>query len=422
MTYNSYPATPTSLYPVLGTKFGSLTPAIRAKFTDADGGVGHDEYELYNNATGALVATGNGATVASGTALLPAGIHRHASDGVTYKWRARGNDGTDVSPWTVYVTFTTDVTTPGIPTILSSTHPSQTTWYAGTSFSASWPAVPDAGGLAGYGVVLDDQAATVPEIVTQTTTNYSATLSPGISYLHVRAQDQAGNWGPTSHFTIQVQGAITTIADGARTQKYLTLQAKGDPAVTGATFQVRRADADAWTAIPLAGGNVTNGGSPVTAWPVTMTAGASPTLVWNLPATTGINAADGPVQVRATLSGGPGGTTQVVHATLDQKAFGSDYASDEVGPGSVNLITGNYTVSDSDVSIDSYGSDLTVSRTFNSRDPNASAGGPFGPGWTPSLTVEDADSDYTSLHDAGSYVVVTSEDGTQLAFGKPVSG
>jgi YD repeat-containing protein len=422
MTYTSSPATPTSLYPASGTKFGSLTPAIRAKFTDPDGGYGHNEYELYNNATGVLVATGNGATVASGQHSfwqVPAGT---LSDGVTYKWRARGNDGLYVSPWTVYVTFTTDVTPPGAPTVSSTTHPSQTTWYAGTSFAASWPAVPDTGGLAGYGVVLDDQASTVPEVVTQTTTSYSATLSPGISYLHVRAQDQAGNWGPVSHFTVQVQGAITTISDGARTQKYLTLQAKGDPAVTEATFQLRRADADAWTTIPLAGGNVTNGGSAVTTWPVTMTAGASPTLVWNLPATSGIDAADGPVQVRATFTGGPGGTTQTVHATLDQKAFGNDYASDEIGPGTVNLITGNYTVSDTDVEVDSYGSDLTVSRTFNSRDPNATTNGPFGPGWTPSLTVEDAESDYTSLHDAGSYVVVSSEDGTQLAFGKPAAG
>ncbi len=40
-----------------------------------------------------------------------------------------------------------------------------------------------------------------------------------------------------------------------------------------------------------AGGNVTNGGSAVTAWPVAMTAGASPALVWNLPATSGIDAA-----------------------------------------------------------------------------------------------------------------------------------
>lgn len=422
VTYNSYPATPTSLYPATGTKFGSLTPAIRAKFTDADGGVGHDEYELYNNATGTLVASGSGATVASGQHSywnVPAGT---LADGVTYKWRARGNDGTDVSPWTVFVTFTTDVTPPGSPTVSSSTHPSQTTWYAGTSFAASWPAVPDTGGLAGYGVVLDDQAGTVPEVVNQTTTSYSATLSPGISYLHVRAQDQAGNWGPTSHFTVQVQGAITTISDGARTQKYLTLQAKGDPAVTGATFQFRRADADPWTTIPLAGGNVTNGGSPVTTWPVVMSSGASPTLVWNLPATTGIDAADGPVQVRATLSGGPGGTTQTVHATLDQKAFGSDYASDDVGPGTVNLITGNYTINAADVSIASYASDLTVTRSFNSRDPNASANGPFGPGWTPSLTVDAAGADYASLHDAGSFVVVTRVDGTRLAFAKPATG
>jgi len=423
VTYNSIPAVPVSLYPAPGAKFASLTPAIRAKFTDADGGVGHNAYELYNNATGTLVTSGNGATVASGQHSFWNVAAGTLSDGVTYKWRARATDGTDTSPWTVFVTFTTDITPPGAPAVASSTHPSQTTWYPGTNFSASWPAVSDASGLAGYGVVLDDQAGTVPSVVTQTTTTFAKNPIPvGISYLHVRAQDQAGNWGPTTHFTIQVQGAITSISDGARTQKYLTLQAKGDSTFTGATFQFRRADADPWTTIPLTSGNVTNGGTPVTAWPVAMTAGASPTLVWNLPATAGIDAADGPVQVRASFTGGPGGTSQVVHATLDQKAFGGDYASEAIGLGSVNLITGNYSVGATDVSIDSYGSDLTVARTFNSRDPNTSSNGPFGPGWTPSLTVEDAAADYTSLHDAGSFVVVTSEDGTQLAFAKPAAG
>jgi RHS repeat-associated protein len=425
VTYNSYPATPgVSMSPGNGAFVATTTPTLKANFKDPDGGKGHVDFEVYNNATGALVASGAGSTVTSvalSSWTVPAG---KLADGVTYKWRARGDDGTDVSAWSVYKTFTVDTTPPGAASISSSTHPDQTAWYAGTSFAASWPAVPDAGGIAGYGVVLDDQPDTVPGIVTQTTTSYAATLAEGISYLHVRAQDKAGNWGPTSHYRVQVKGAITSFEDGARTQKYLSLRAVGDPVFTGATFQYRHADADPWTDIPLAAGNVvdTSTNTAVASWPVPMAGGTTHLLRWNLPATSGIDAADGPIQVRAVFTGSSGGNTQTRHATLDQKAFGSDYASEEIGPGSVNLITGNYQVADTDVQVDSYGSDLTVSRTFNSRDPNASATGVLGPGWTISTTVDDANADYTSLHDAGSYVLVTEEDGTQTAFAKPATG
>jgi RHS repeat-associated protein len=413
-----------SMSPGNGAFVAITTPTLKANFSDPDGGRGHVDFEVYNNATGALVTSGAGSTVtpvALSSWTVPAG---KLAGGVTYKWRCRGNDGTDAGAWSVYKTFTVDTTPPGAPSISSSTHPDQTAWYAATSFAASWPAVPDAGGIAGYAVALDDQPDTVPAIVTQTGTSYAATLAEGISYLHVRAQDKAGNWGPASHYRVQVKGAITSFEDGARTQKYLPLQAVGDPAFTGATFQYRHADADPWTDIPLAAGIVvdTSTSTDVTAWPVPMTSGTTHLLRWNLPATSGIDAADGPVQVRAVFAGSSGGNTQTRHATLDQKAFGSDYASEAVGPGSVNLITGNYQVDDTDVQVDSYGSDLTVSRSFNSRDPGASASGPLGPGWTISSTVDEANADYTSLHDAGSYVVVTEEDGTQTAFAKPATG
>jgi hypothetical protein len=425
VTYNSHPATPgSSMSPGNGAFVATTTPTLKANFKDNDGGHGHVDFEVYNNTTGALVTSGAGSTVTSialSSWKVPAG---KLANGTVYKWRCRGDDGTDTSGWSVYKTFTVDTTPPGAPSISSSTHPDQAAWYAGTSFAAAWPAVPDAGGIAGYGLELDDQPDTVPAIVTQTTTTYAATLAEGISYLHVRAQDKAGNWGPASHFKVQVKGAITSFEDGARTQKYLALQAVGDPVFTGATFQYRHADADAWTTIPLAASNVvdTSTSTDVTTWPVAMTAGTTQLLRWNLPTTSGIDATDGPVQVRALFTGGPGGNTQTKHATLDQKAFGSDYASEAMGPGSVNLITGNYQVSDSDVSIDSYGSDLTVSRTFNSRDPGAAATGVLGPGWAISTTVDEADADYTGLHDAGSYVLVTEEDGTQTAFAKPAAG
>jgi hypothetical protein len=69
--------------------------------------------------------------------------------------------------------------------------------------------------------------------------------------------------------------------------------------------------------------------------------------------------ADGP------RPGGAGGTSSIVRFTLDRN-LGSA-ASQQVGPASVNLLTGNYTVSDTDVNVDSYGADLALTRTFNTR-------------------------------------------------------
>jgi hypothetical protein len=125
------------------------TPTLKANFSDPDGGRGHVDFEVYNNATGALVTSGAGSTVTSvalSSWTVPAG---KLAGGVTYKWRCRGNDGTDAGAWSVYKTFTVDTTPPGAPSISSSTHPDQTAWYAATSFAASWPAVPDAGGSPG---------------------------------------------------------------------------------------------------------------------------------------------------------------------------------------------------------------------------------------------------------------------------------
>ncbi len=372
VTYNSIPGI-TGRTPVDHGYVTTLTPQLTGYPFDADGGTAHVDYQVWNSTQTTMLASGSGPVVpvnSNSPWTVPAGI---LADGTSYTWRARANDGIDAQAWPGFGTFTVDTTAPGAPLVTSSTHPDQSAWYTTTAFSASWPAVADAGGLAGYGVVLDDQLDTVPSTVTQTGTSYSATLPEGIDYLHVRAGDKAGSWGPTTHCKINVKGAITSFDEGARTQKYLTLRAAGDPAVTGASFQFRRGDADPWTTIPLAASNMvdTATSTDVTAWPVPMTAGTTHLLRWSLPATAGIDAADGPVQVRALFTGGPGGNTQTKHATLDQKAFGSDYASEQVGSGSVNLVAGDYQISDTDASIDSYGSDLTVSRTFNSRDPNA---------------------------------------------------
>jgi RHS repeat-associated protein len=58
-----------------------------------------------------------------------------------------------------------------------------------------------------------------------------------------------------------------------------------------------------------------------------------------------------------------------------------------LGPGAVNLKTGDYKLVASDASIAAAGGTLTLSRSFDSREPALGAGGPLGPQWA--LSVPD---------------------------------
>ncbi|MGB3953328.1 MAG: RHS repeat-associated core domain-containing protein [Solirubrobacterales bacterium] len=70
-----------------------------------------------------------------------------------------------------------------------------------------------------------------------------------------------------------------------------------------------------------------------------------------------------------------------------------------LGPGSVDLVTGNLAVSSTDVSIDAFKSPLTVSRTYNSRYGADDYLSIFGPGWRAGQPAESSGSDYVALTD-----------------------
>jgi RHS repeat-associated protein len=182
------------------------------------------------------------------------------------------------------------------------------------------------------------------------------------------------------------------------TRRRLALRARADLAYDKVRLEFRRAPTDAWSELPI--GAVTDDrGAALDGWPLALSDGQSPVVVWDLRTT--LSGQDGHVYVRGVFTGAEDRThvSDTVKFTLDQKAAGRADAVEQIGPGSVDLLTGNFTVSRDDVSIASALSDLTVSRTYNSRDPNAGAGGPFGPGWLASLPVEEAASDYVKLED-----------------------
>jgi hypothetical protein len=94
-----------------------------------------------------------------------------------------------------------DATAPGAPPLTSPSHP-----YGGgrsRNLSFTW------GGLSGvvaYSRVLDHAPATVPAptpMGTQTAASFP-NIAPGDWWFHVRAENLAGTWGPTSHFEVRV--------------------------------------------------------------------------------------------------------------------------------------------------------------------------------------------------------------------------
>jgi RHS repeat-associated protein len=183
--------------------------------------------------------------------------------------------------------------------------------------------------------------------------------------LTVRGKDRSGQLSDPNVYVFNVGRAGLKLPQaGANVVKRTKLAVDGDSTYTRATFQYRRGPGAAEYDIPLANLHKADG-SAVTAKPVRLSdLGAN--AVWDAVDTLGT--VGGVVQLRAVLypdaDGQPGYNTQWVTVTVDPDGDGA--SGDDIGPGSVNLLTGDYSVSSSDV--DEFG--LSVGRASSSREPN----------------------------------------------------
>ncbi|WP_432838765.1 hypothetical protein [Dactylosporangium sp. CA-092794] len=241
--------------------------------------------------------------------------------------------------------------------------------------------------------------------------------SDGPHTLYVRSQDRAGNQSPIKAYQFNVgYGGLTSPKTGDISAGKAALTVATGPSVVGVTYQWRRADTDTWQTIPLADVSLAAGGGAIT-WPLQRSSGQFPKLNWNLDTTlnnaeAGPDPLDGPLQVRALFTGG---ASVPVKITFDRNQASA--ASQQVGPGSVNLLTGNLALGGVDVTVSSYGSDLTVTRSFNTRQAAATdKANMFGPGWVSGVVVDAADAPYTDLTVTGSLVQAGLPDGSSLGF------
>jgi RHS repeat-associated protein len=191
---------------------------------------------------------------------------------------------------------------------------------------------------------------------------------------------------------------VSSPGEGSRTGRRLKLQASWTKTgATGLTFQFREGNSGPFSTIPSS--LIRNEKGQEVSWPIGVPGGESGVnysepLYFDV---AGVSEAmrffGGPVQVRALFEGpaGVAGYTAPVNARLDVDAGGTRDATAQVGPGSLDLLTGNLTVGRTDVSIPSFDGALEFSRTHNSRfSGTAGDTSVLGRGWVPSAPVEAA--------------------------------
>ncbi|MFF7249419.1 DNRLRE domain-containing protein [Embleya sp. NPDC008237] len=426
VTYNYRPRTGTDLQ--AGPPFFSyngeyvvntLTPTLRDTFVDADNDQVDGTFQIFDAATntqvGDVVVSPYAPSGQPVSAVVPAGV---LQNGKTYKFRSSPYDGTHYNDgWSAWKTFTVDTSAPSAPGAISSADYPSNAWVKGIGQTGTFTVPPPTADHHWLEWTLD--GATWTKVPTNgANTPVALQITPtkgGTQTLQVRAVDKADNKSEPVSYTFHVgAGGITGFDDGERTAARLPLTAEAEtPKFDAVTFSWRRSDADAWAPIPPA--DIVNGGQPLTTWPVALANGASPNLVWN--ATTTVNP-DGPVQLKADFTGphNATGASDPLKAVVDRTADGA--ASQDVGPGKVNLLTGDLTLSGTDASV--FG--MTVTRTASSRTPDAGTkregqAAIFGKEWVSGTVAELTDSSYSALTKTSETAVsIALADGSALGF------
>jgi RHS repeat-associated protein len=267
---------------------------------------------------------------------------------------------------------------PSAPSVASSVYPAGA--WTTSAASGSFTFTSSSPSVSRYLYAVDDPTlATASSANTTNGAPATVSITPGDGWhtLSVRAVDFANNLSPVTSYSFGTTPGVTVPKPDGRTPRFLRLDALAKPGYTGVTWSYRRADTDAW--VGIFPGHVTVGGSPIAGWPVAVPPGGSssdpPELVWDVPRT--LHGTDGTVQLQVCFSNATATdcSTAPRTVTLDQHDLGNTAATATAGLGAVSLLSGNYAVADTDVSVDSYGSDLTLARTFNTLEPDAPPAG-----------------------------------------------
>lgn len=202
----------------------------------------------------------------------------------------------------------------------------------------------------------------------------------------------------------RVGSEVAAPAEGKLTSRFVNLYAKATSAdVSAATFEYVAGDSRSWRKIPGDALAYEDTGQPPGPSDVPVTgSGSNRTsreLVWDLNKTPG-GQLDGPIHVRAILDtangGGGGGVTPERTFRVDRK--NSETSSAEtVGPASVDLLTGDVAISETDAEVDAFVNDLKLERTYHSRGGSPRTMDMFGPGWVSSFEADEGAMPYRGI-------------------------
>ncbi|MEU8761546.1 DNRLRE domain-containing protein [Streptomyces sp. NPDC048659] len=422
VTYNTIPFAGNPMKVTPGRANGgknwvtTTTPDMTYTASDAETGFLRSKWELWEGTTNLDVydsGTYDPVVNKTVTFQVPPG---KLVNGKTYWFKGRVNDENAWSNWTPSVYFTVDTAKPAASTVGSADFPANTwsgTPDANNTFSGAFTLTPPASDVAAVEYKLDsgawNSATTTGTAVTQT-----LSFPAGKHTVTVRTKDPAGNVSAeSSHVFYAGSGAaLLTPGQGERPARRVGLSAEGLASYTGVTYQYRRGETDAWKSVPAA--DVRQGANPVSGWPVAVTNGKPAGLTWNV---TDTLAEDGAIELRAAFTDGSATVYSPVNEiTVDRNA--GTAPSETAGPGSVNLLTGDYGLSATDASM--FG--LSVSRTASSRRPDAGAkqegqAAIFGPQWTSGTSAELTESDWSFLRKTSTTsVALVDADGEELGF------
>lgn len=351
------------------------TPRLSARAQDPDPGARVDmTFVIRDPATGTRLFQKQVLDVVPGQAGyvdVPAGV---LQDGGQYNFSVFSHDGMEGNAAnSAFYNFVVDTTAPAAPAIASAQYPADGQWRGDIgqpgTFTFTLPAV-DAS-IDGIEWELNKTPVPTRKATVgagSTTASVEVTPDkPGRQVLQALAVDRAGNRSPVVSYVFYVgRGGLTSPTEGAEVVRRVRLAVEGEPDLTHVKFQWRRgpdsaderpvalplltrADGtvltDEWTAVADLGGYAT--------WDAGLTLGHVP----------------GPVQVRALMATDATGTGLYAGpwVTVTVSPDAQNAATDSVGPGAVNLLTGDYTLSSTDV--DEFG--LAIGRTASSRNPRA---------------------------------------------------
>lgn len=184
---------------------------------------------------------------------------------------------------------------------------------------------------------------------------------------------------------------MTSPKQGTTTARRLMLTAAWAPGVIGVRFQYRASKKGPFTNIPSS--LLRNAkGEAVEELAVSESCCQSEPLYFDAAhVTSELQSKGGVVQVRALFEGGTGaGFSEPVEAKVDRYVGGPKDESTQVGPGTLDLLTGNLSLSASDASIGGF-SPLSFSRSYNTRSPGSTGeASALGQGWKPGVPIEEA--------------------------------